>query len=320
MDSSSASPPAVPAVDSTLGALLICTSIAMLMYGLLIHQTFQYYRMFTEEKLYLKLWVAFVFITETYTIVVALEETIIQLLPPIATFTPVAVEIFFMRRVWLLGRQYRPLVAVAFAFVVSFYAGLTGRLSFSFQGCYIAISVVGYTAPDPLEWLRRGARLAGIGSVLLEVGDLITTSVLVYVLFSSRSEIRRTNSIIDLLIKYTVTTGMLCGLSLIISIVFAFLYPNTMIWIASDVFISKLQANVFVATLNARRGLSNEFSHVTPSVSKPPLVSFPSGRSMGASNTIDATRYELKAIAGGPHRATSDVYGSETAFGADSKV
>ncbi|KAH9895559.1 hypothetical protein C8Q73DRAFT_611340, partial [Cubamyces lactineus] len=50
----------LPALDNTYGALLLGTSFGLMLYGLTIHQTFRYTRLYPKDKLWLKILVRIV--------------------------------------------------------------------------------------------------------------------------------------------------------------------------------------------------------------------------------------------------------------------
>ncbi|KAH9938832.1 uncharacterized protein BXZ73DRAFT_76335 [Epithele typhae] len=280
---SASAPRLIPAVDNTLGAFLVGTSISLLLYGLLVHQVFHYFRTFHDDKSFLKKWVhyhlAYPRVTSSeylfskyipryhYTItnwanpfiLVEPFQPIVKVLPAVAVkfldlfqaLTPLSVEI--------------PLVVIASAFVLGFY-DLQAYISFK----------------DPTSWL------SGIGGVSLEVGDLITSSTLVYVLYKSRCGMRRTDSIIEMLIKYTVTTGMLLCICSSVTIAMDFRFSENMIGMSADVVITMgvftlfslyerlnsqaatVHACVFLAALNSRSVLTS-LDNAPTSVSKPQL-------------------------------------------------
>ncbi|KAH9938833.1 uncharacterized protein BXZ73DRAFT_76336 [Epithele typhae] len=277
------------AVDTTLGALLLGTSVSLFLYGLLIHEVFQYFRTFHDDRPFLKKWnakslahqVVAIFIVETYVVTVALEQVyhytitnwanpfilVEPFQPIIKALTPLSVEMFFVRRVWYLGPKYRPLVIVAYPLA----AYNTQSSPFLSSGSTIA----------SFQWL------SGLGGLSLEVGDLITSTTLVYALYQSRCGMHRTDSIIDMLIKYTVTTGMLLWRDM----------PERNN--RHDIAVTMVHACVFLAALNARSTLAS-FDDAPTSISGKPwtdalarsvrsemVFGGPRSRAQGANSAIE---------------------------------
>ncbi|EJF56210.1 hypothetical protein DICSQDRAFT_130204 [Dichomitus squalens LYAD-421 SS1] len=86
------------------------------------------------------------------------------------------------------------------------------------------------------------------------VADFLLTAVLIYEV--------RTDSMIDVMIMYSVNTGLLTGLGNLLSLFFAFLHPENMIWIGLAIPVTKAYANTLMAALNSRRSLISKGSGV----------------------------------------------------------
>ncbi|RPD52941.1 hypothetical protein L227DRAFT_658565 [Lentinus tigrinus ALCF2SS1-6] len=282
-------PPPLPPLDNTLGAVLLGTFAGLILEGLLIHQSIRYFRLYPNDTLLLKLWVSAVMFIETlnsalnihqcfYTMVVnyynplALEEPPVWsvwfsvsshryangvLLGERSVFLITGVgsaaltECFFMRRVWLVGRQYRVLVIIAMVFEMMF------------MGCYLSL-LSRWNAPNLQEFLGE-TWLLTLGSGLFGCGDLMIASVLIYVLRKSRTGIKRTNWTLDVLVRYTFTTGFIITFFQVISIICSSLWPRTCIFWPIDVILTKTAASSMLISLIMRNWLgSTEVTDMDP--------------------------------------------------------
>ncbi|KAI0690139.1 hypothetical protein C8T65DRAFT_834482 [Cerioporus squamosus] len=236
-------PPALPALDNTLGAMLLGTFAGLILEGLLIHQGVRYFRLYPNDSLLLKLWVSAVLLVEAidsalnmhmcfYNMVVnyfnpfALNANPIwsaKLFVITGCCSAVLTESFFMRRVWLVGRRYRVLVIISICIVVAYFACYMGKYS---DLCIasdtdwrrFAVMLRKWNAPSQTDFLSD-MWLATLGSGLFGCSDLITTSILIHVLRKSRTGIKRTNWTIDVLVRYAFTTGFIITFFQVISII-----------------------------------------------------------------------------------------------------
>ncbi len=67
-------------------------------------------------------------------------------------------------------------------------------------------------------------------NVLSAASDVIIAIVLVHLLRKQRTGYRKTNSMINRLILFTLNTGGICGLCAILTLVFNIVYPDTYIY------------------------------------------------------------------------------------------
>ncbi|KAH9855830.1 hypothetical protein C2E23DRAFT_552397 [Lenzites betulinus] len=87
--------------------------------------------------------------------------------------------------------------------------------------------------------------------------DILITGTLCYYLRQRRSGLERMDHVIGMLTLYTVENGMLTCITTAISLVCWLAMPHNLIFLGLHLAISKMYANSFLASLNARRALSN---------------------------------------------------------------
>ncbi|EIW57759.1 uncharacterized protein TRAVEDRAFT_48789 [Trametes versicolor FP-101664 SS1] len=150
---------------------------------------------------------------------------------------------FFARRVYLVGPSFRFLVLVAVVLLV-------GELGF-----FVAATTEAFVIPELFRF-QRVTWLISTGTVMAVVADGLLTSVLVTVLRRSNTGMKRTDTIVDLLILYTVSTGLLTSVVDFSSFIFSLVSTNTLIYSAFGIVATKLYANSLLAALNSRKYLA----------------------------------------------------------------
>ncbi|KAI0369252.1 hypothetical protein BV20DRAFT_946484 [Pilatotrama ljubarskyi] len=272
----------LPPLDNTLGAWLMGTFFGILMQGMILHQTYRYFRLYPKDSLYLKVWVLigrslldfFQRIMETLNTALTMHSSYAYLItsyfnpavllcPPIWSVKITVVNMDSTAFVWnadsvrhrcAVGRRYRIVVIAAMT-------------------CYIAFIGEHAIVRDPgssfgvadLQEFYKYSWLASVGSILMMVGDVFLTAILIYVLRQSRTGGTRTDSLLDLLIIYAVSTGELQCANLPHSVLneldiiripdLALALPNNLIYTAISIMLTKLYANTFLVALNTRQSL-----------------------------------------------------------------
>ncbi|TFK87115.1 hypothetical protein K466DRAFT_127255 [Polyporus arcularius HHB13444] len=253
--------PQLPALDNTFGALLIGTFIGLMQYGWTAHQCYNYFRTYQNDMWLLKGLVTVVLVLETFHSVLCMHFCYYYLtsnyfkpaalaqgvwsinLLGVSTGAVILIsQLFFLRRVYLIGRKFRPLVA---------FCGVLLLTEFGFA---TAVTVDTFLHPTLHNSNQAWMNSAGVGIAAL--ADTLLTAALTFSLHQSRTGIKRTDGIIDLLILYAINTGLVTGIFNILSFVFAIAMPNNLIYAGLDIVATKLYANSLMAVLNSRRSLA----------------------------------------------------------------
>ncbi|KAL1949874.1 hypothetical protein VTO73DRAFT_8755 [Trametes versicolor] len=111
---------------------------------------------------------------------------------------------------------------------------------------------VSFVLPSLLQY-RNYAWTDSAGFAFAVGADTIMTTVLVIYLHRSRTGFRHTNSTIDALIAYTVTTGLLIDLVSVVSMVSAWVMPDNLIYVGCNIVSTHLYVNCVLGTLNSRQ-------------------------------------------------------------------
>ncbi|EPS95149.1 hypothetical protein FOMPIDRAFT_1025933 [Fomitopsis schrenkii] len=248
-------------VKPTLGAILLGLVFSSTFFGVTLLQTYQYYDRYWADSLWLKLFVALLFVLDVIQIVTVIHANwwyLIQnyampqslsvvpwslgLEVGITTSIGLLVQGFFAMRVYILSRGNYIVTAIIIAltltqFILGVYYAAKG------QETKLVITIAEIT------WASTASLACSIA------GDAIITGAMCYYLHLSRSGIRRTDKLIDIMIVYCVNTGLLttiCAIcTIILSEVVSHTYWDTMFYFL----ISKCYVNSTLATLNAREKL-----------------------------------------------------------------
>ncbi|KAI0643494.1 hypothetical protein C8Q79DRAFT_1012764 [Trametes meyenii] len=256
----------LPSLDSTLGAVYVGMVVGVMLYGLTVHQTYRYFKLYPSDKFYVKTLVIVIVLLETlhsvlwvivgyhYLITEALNIPGLLLghwsvrLTVIETgFAVYACQSYYACRVYLIGPRYRWLVIPA---VISMTTGL---------GFAIAAGIEAFAFTRFITDFRRVSWLVSIAYGFAVSSDVILTSALVFVLQKSRTGSKRTNSILDILIIYTINTGLLTSVVSIAVFIFAIILPGNLIYAGVSIVGAKLYANSVLAVLNSRKSIDNQF-------------------------------------------------------------
>ncbi|KAI9069808.1 hypothetical protein FKP32DRAFT_39213 [Trametes sanguinea] len=290
--------PKLPALDNTFGALLLGTYGGLLLFGLTTHQAYRYFNMYPEDGRILKSLVVIVMIVETLTSVFsmhicyhylvesyfkpqALQFGIwsIDVFPLVSGISMVLSQSFFARRIWLVAPRFRLVVVVA------------GVLCLAEIGFFLAGSVKAFIIPtfqqyEEFQWLVSS------GSTMAVTADTLLTAVLTIVLHKSRTGVKRTDSMIDVLIMYSVNTGLLTGVFNLLSMLFSFTQKTNLIWIAFGIIGAKMYGTTLLAALNSRQSLAAHSSGLSNDTSPFGIsgVSQPPRRSNGPSHRVHASQ------------------------------
>ncbi|KAI0808231.1 hypothetical protein C8Q74DRAFT_122555 [Fomes fomentarius] len=250
-----------PPLDNTFGAMLIGTFVGLIQYGWTAHQCYRYFRVYSEDTWRLKclvtsiltletlhsmlcIHICYYYLTTNYSNPGALEEGVwsINLLGACTGVVMLVSQMFFLRRVYMIGRRVRPLVA---------FCAVLLLVELGFAIAVTADTFLHSTLhTDDQAWMNS----TGVGTAAL--ADTLLTAALIYSLHQSRTGVKRTDGLIDILILYSINTGLVTGIFNTLSFIFAIAMPDTLIYAGIDIVATKLYGNSLMAVLNSRRDLA----------------------------------------------------------------
>ncbi|KAJ8489626.1 hypothetical protein ONZ51_g2824 [Trametes cubensis] len=241
-----------------IGSWLVGTFLSTLLVGMLLQQTFRYFRLYPNDPRYMKIWVITAVILQMLTTAMVMHVAYYYLVsnyldltvwtrgdvwsaPAVPIVGSINNLVFFARRVYMIGRRYSLVVLSAMVMVLASC------------GFFIARSVQGYTQPDIVASVSTGGWIINVASVLLLLGDVQLTGILVYVLHKNRGSIRRTNSMVDILIAYAISSGSLICVINIVSLILSIVFPHVPIFSAASLVSQAVYTNSFIVALNTRQ-------------------------------------------------------------------
>ncbi|PIL32266.1 hypothetical protein GSI_05511 [Ganoderma sinense ZZ0214-1] len=260
-------------VTDTYGAFLIGTYCALMLYGLVLHQSYHYYRVYAADARWIKALVTVTLILETIVTALNMNAAYNYLVTnyansdlerPLwslkASFFPAIVALtcqtFFARRVWLIGRRYRPIVYCSVVLMLAEFA-LPAACTIKMHVSPSRLLFQAHNITEALDF----SYLVSARNAAATVADSFMTAVLIYSLQRSRTGIKRTDSMINVLVLYAINTGLLISAFNVLCLIFGFVFPQSFTYIAMDLVASRLYANSLLAALTSRK-LIAESSHV----------------------------------------------------------
>ncbi|KAI0628212.1 hypothetical protein C8Q77DRAFT_479432 [Trametes polyzona] len=257
--------PALPALDNTFGAVFLGTSFGLILYGLTIQQAYHYFRLYPSDPLFLRSFVTICLLIETLHSVCSMHVVYhylvsnyfnplaltfdvwsLQTLTWVSGITIILAQSFYARRVYRLseGWRYRILVAIAIVLIIV-------ELGFT-----LAATAEGFILPTLAEY-RKVAWLISVVYGVTVFCDILLAGSLTWMLLKKRTGFKHTDSLIQVIVLYTVNTGALTSMFGLVGFLLALIMPDNLIYIGVSLFGTKLYINSVLAVLNSRKGLNN---------------------------------------------------------------
>jgi len=172
------------------------------------------------------------------------------------------VQSFFLYRVFRLSRRNYWLV------------GVLTVLSLG-QLVSIAVYYGKVCRMNSLAELSTIITLEKICNIMGAASDVGIAGSLVYLLRNSRAKsgFKQTQTLVNRLIMFSIKTGLITSFCAIMAFVSVIAWPNTFLYVAFYLLISRLYANSLLATLNARSSLAGAGAHSSHEDSQAPVSS-----------------------------------------------
>ncbi|KAI0788153.1 hypothetical protein C8Q74DRAFT_1411100 [Fomes fomentarius] len=256
---------ATPALDNTLRAVLIGTFISLVLYGLALHQAYQYHGRYKYNKAWLKFYVGLVlsiFVRLTDHVISSVLGTSCCVLATHACYY-YAISNYFKPETLLYVSWSSVSLAIIGDWIASscIVFGLGNALTSKHPSvaCFV-VAQKGFklktwalfsdwilSMPPFPKWL------ISLHNAASTVSDIITTGVLIYTLRKSRTGIRRTDSMI-------MSTGLVTSLYNGICFLTSVILLHDLIYLATIIVGIRLYSNSLLATLNLQRTITECYS------------------------------------------------------------
>ncbi|KAI0684958.1 hypothetical protein C8T65DRAFT_680744 [Cerioporus squamosus] len=156
----------------------------------------------------------------------------------------VIVEVFFARRVWIMSHNWLITGIIVVLAFMHFSLGVVFTVESFVLGRF---SKFGF-----LTW----ETCLGLGSAA--ACDVIIASAMCYYLYTMRTGSKRTDSIVALLMVYSVNSGLATSIIGTICVVTFAAMPTSLIWLSFFWIMGKCYVNSFLALLNSRERLRDK--------------------------------------------------------------
>jgi len=250
-------------LDQLLGGYLVAVCGALILYGLCTAQSYIYTLNSKDDHKLLRFTVLIVWVLETVHTALLIHMLYYYIITGVANplkedllvwsvgasfmselAIVVIVQSFYIWRVWILSKRSYVLVSVTSTLLLV-------RAAFA-----LGTSVLLYTVPSWSEFhLRHGPMITISGGLSFSVAvDFIIASLLVYYLRRGQSEspFSSTHDVIRICMAYAVNTGALTMIVSVCILATFRLVKNSLLFAGFTLVASKLYANSFLGTLNAR--------------------------------------------------------------------
>jgi len=257
-------------LNTTLGALLIGAIISTWLYGIASLQTYHYFNNFSNDRLPLRIFVAGLWVVDTFHSICIVHAVYfyavsnymnptalvngvwsIDVSTVISTLVACACQMFFIARVWVLGRN----IFICTVFCILCLV----RFALSVVTTWASFNVLPLT-----RYLKDFTWSIKTGLAVATAGDVLIAAAMVYYLRRSRSSgLGKTNKVILRLLTFTVETCMLTSTMTTVDIICFVTMPSNFIFLGIYFQVSKLYTNAMLTSLNVRRSLRRDLEGST---------------------------------------------------------
>ncbi|KAK0185423.1 hypothetical protein F5146DRAFT_1070102 [Armillaria mellea] len=248
----------LPALDNTMGALLIGTIVAASIWGSSILHTYEYYSDYPKDHIGMKCVVAIVCLLDTMHQIFITHALYIYLIKGFAN-PLLLTKLLWTFLIQLVITGCQGLVCQGFFTWRVYVVSQRNR----FLAGFIAILVVGnfvvtlyyyarcqsLTSTTQLKELKNIAKLLVFGYS----ADILITISLIYMLLRSKTRNAQTNHIINRLVLYSLNTGFLNSIFAILCFVTATVWSENLIFVGLYAVLCRMYSVSVLATLNSRK-------------------------------------------------------------------
>ncbi|KAG1813404.1 hypothetical protein EV424DRAFT_64540 [Suillus variegatus] len=253
-----------PSLHDCFGAFLIGVVVSAVLYGVTCVQTWYYFSRYFSDPWHHKLLVGAVFVSDTthqalithtlYTYLVTdfgnasdLEKIVWSLLVEVLFngFTGFMVQSFLAKRVYHLSNKNVIITASVMSLVIA-------------ELVIVVIYVAKALELATFTQVRQIKSWSMSINAVAAAGDILIAVLLCTFLQRSRTGFRRSDTMINKLMLYTINTGLITSVCAMMSFISIVVWPDTFIYIAFYFCVGRLNCNSLLATLNARKGIRRD--------------------------------------------------------------
>ncbi|KAH9851512.1 hypothetical protein C2E23DRAFT_829440 [Lenzites betulinus] len=236
----------------TYGPIFIGVVFNILLYGIMITQTFLYFTVYKKDRLWMKIFVATLFICDTVNCAFDITFLYIPSAPGnmsslmYASWDPVMTaligsltQIFFAWRVNVLTHSIPAVVFITVCALCQFCGGL---------GTSIAVGMI----PEFVHF-QKFEIIVIVWLAFSALADCAITFALVWHLRKHKTGFAATDDIVNRIIRLTVQTGLITAMCAVIDLVLFMATPSGL-HLVFNLPLSKLYTNSLMSSLNSRSG------------------------------------------------------------------
>ncbi|KAL4243310.1 DUF6534 domain-containing protein [Abortiporus biennis] len=242
----------------TYGPIFIGVVFNILLYGIMITQTFLYFTVYKRDKMWMKLFVSVLFLCDTLNCAFDIAFVYIPLVnnfdnvmalqnaswvfatdPAMTAIIALMVQLFFTWRVKVLTGSIPAVIFIAFCSICQWCGGM---------GTAIAVGMI----PE-FTHFQKFKVIVIIWLAFSAVADTAITVALVWHLRKHRTGFSATDDVVNKIIRMTVQTGLVTALCAVIDLI-AFLSSPSGLHLIFNLPLSKLYTNSLMSSLNSRAG------------------------------------------------------------------
>jgi len=278
----------LPNIPATLGAVLVGGLFGTFLSGIVSMQTAFYFQLYPNDKTQNKVIVTGIWLLDIMHTGMVCASIWIYLIShygdsaitdyiawtvaatiALTSFITVAVHCFLIHRIFTISKQNLPLtipITLLAVLRVALALVTTSRM-------------IQYRSFSVFEEMFRWVYTAGLCAATAV--DIVIAVTLCIFLHKSRTGFSNMDGVINSITLYTIESGMLTGLVTGVALVCWLIMPYNLIFLGIHFAISKLYANAFLATLNARKVLKGRAHSSGDQAHSLPRVAFPDSLSRG---------------------------------------
>lgn len=242
----------------TYGPIFVGCVLNIVLYGIMITQTFLYFTVYKKDKLWMKLFVGTLFLCDTLNCAFDIAFVYVALVdgfdnpigldyaswvfatdPAMTAFIALFVQMFFAWRVKVLTNSIPAVLFVMFCSLFQWCGGV---------GTAIAVGMI----PEFVHF-QRFEVIVIIWLAFSAVADSSITAALVWHLRKHKTGFSQTDDIVNRIIRLTVQTGLITALCATIDLIL-FLATPSGLHLIFNLPLSKLYTNSLMSSLNSRAG------------------------------------------------------------------
>ncbi|KAK0480705.1 hypothetical protein IW261DRAFT_1135327 [Armillaria novae-zelandiae] len=292
-------------ISDPFGGIVISVFLSILLLGAMIVQLYIYFDRYPKDRVWLKVFIVVLFtldILNSVFVIMWVYKLLIDNFGNFAAFTKSdwtvmsdsllagimagMVQGFFAWKIWILTKNY-------------FYVGVIVICALTSSAGGIATSIGGFRIIDSADWNELRNKLDKLSLVWLApaaLGDLVITVVITISLQRAKGSIRRTNRVLNRIIRLTMQNGLLTATVALIDLILILAVESQPYYLCVAFILPKLYTNSALSSLNARQPHTHDVGDEVNSLTMPWNSSEGPPRSQGVLISVERESHEMSDL------------------------